>query len=176
MMFHSICLRGCQFRFHILLSVVTQCLASWFSCQESFCIFDISCQDLGNYSWQGSQNFARFFKIVERNPRKFLDFLATKPKISKILAREPRKILDFLPRKFLDFLATKPKKDPKSWPENQKNLGFLAKKIFGFLRFIAQILAIIIGNVRKILQDFSRSWNEIQENSWSSWQQNQEYP
>ena len=37
--------------------------------------------------------FARFFKIVERNPRKLLDFLA----------RKPRKILFFLPRKFLDF-------------------------------------------------------------------------
>ena len=38
--------------------VINQCLASWFSCQEFFWIFDISCQDLGNYSWQGSQDFA----------------------------------------------------------------------------------------------------------------------
>ena len=65
----------------------SQCLASWFSCQEISWIFDVCCQDLGN-SWQGSQDFARFFKIVERNPRIFLDFLATKSRISKILARE----------------------------------------------------------------------------------------
>ena len=56
-------------------------------------------------------SFARFFKIVERNPRKFLDFLARKPRLSKILARYPRKILDFLPRKFLDFWDFL----PRSW-------------------------------------------------------------
>ena len=64
---------------------------SWISCQENSWIFDICCQDLGNYSWQGSQDFARFFKIVERNPRKFLEFLATKARITKILARKPRR-------------------------------------------------------------------------------------
>ena len=31
---------------------------------------------IGNYSWQGAQDFARFFEIVERNPRKFLKFSA----------------------------------------------------------------------------------------------------
>ena len=34
---------------------------------EKSWIFDMSCQDLGHYSWQGVQDFARFFKIVERN-------------------------------------------------------------------------------------------------------------
>ena len=69
----------------------TQCLASWFSCQEISWIFDICCRDLGNYSWQGLQDFSRCSKIVERNPRKFLDFLARKARITKILARETRK-------------------------------------------------------------------------------------
>ena len=76
----------------------TQCLASWFSCQEISWIFDISCQDLGHYSWQSSQDFARFFKIVERNPGNFLDLLPREPKITKILAREPSQIFDFLSR------------------------------------------------------------------------------
>ena len=56
----------------------------------------------------------------------------------------------------------------------KKNLGFLAKKILGFLTFLATILAIIFGKVRKHLQDFSRSWKEIQVTSWSSWQQKQD--
>ena len=72
--------------FLVLTSVTTQCLVSWFSCPEISWIFEISCQDLGNYSWESSQDFARFFKIVESNPRKFLDFLARKPRVSKILA------------------------------------------------------------------------------------------
>ena len=38
------------------------------------------------------------------------------------------------------------------------------------------MLAIILGKVRKILQDFSRSWKEIQENFWTFWQENQDYP
>ena len=74
-----------------LTFVPSQCLASWFSCQEISWIFEISCQGLGDYSWQGSQDFARFFNIVENNPRKFLDFLARKPRISKILARNEKK-------------------------------------------------------------------------------------
>ena len=41
-------------------------------------------------------------------------------------------------------------------------LGFLAKKILGFFRFLAEILPITLGKVRKILQDFSRSRKEIQ--------------
>ena len=60
---------------------------------------------------------------------------------------------------------------PNAW-----RLGFLAKKFLGFLTFLAKILAIILGKVRKILQDFSRSWKEIQENFWTSWQENQDYP
>ena len=59
---------------------------------------------------------------------------------------------------------------PSAW-----YLGFLAKK-FGFLTLLAKILTIIRGNVRKILQDFSRLWKEIQENFWTSWQEKQEYP
>ena len=35
--------------------------------------------------------FVRFFKIAERNPKKFLQFLARKPRISKNLARETTK-------------------------------------------------------------------------------------
>ena len=57
---------------------------------------------------------------------------------------------------------------PSNW-----RLGFLAEKFLGFLKFFVKISAIILGKVRKILQDFSRSWKEIQENSWSSWQQKQ---
>ena len=72
-------------------SVLTQWLASWFCSEEISWIFDISCQHLGDYSCQGLQDFARFFKTVERNPTQFLDFLARKPRISKILARETRK-------------------------------------------------------------------------------------
>ena len=53
---------------------------------------------------------------------------------------------------------------------------FFAKKFLGFLTFLAKILAIIFRNVRNILQDFSRSWKEIQENFWTFWQENQEYP
>ena len=91
-------------------------------------------------SWQlFAAMFARFCKIFQdcgKNPQKFLDFLARKPRISKILAREPKKILDILP-----------------------------KKILGFLRFLAKILAINLEKVRKNLQDFSRLWKEIQENS-----------
>ena len=60
---------------------------------------------------------------------------------------------------------------PKAW-----RLGFLAKKFLGFLTFLAKILAIILGKVRKILQDFSRWWKGIQENFWTSWQENQDYP
>ena len=41
---------------------------------------------------------------------------------------------------------------------------FFAKKILGFLTFLAKILAIILGKVCKILQDFSRSWKELQDN------------
>ena len=78
--------------FNFIASIATtQCLASSFSCRENSWIFDISCYDLGNYSWQGLQDFARFLKIVERNQRKLLDFLARKLRISKILAREPKK-------------------------------------------------------------------------------------
>ena len=58
---------------------------------------------------------------------------------------------------------------PSTW-----RLAFLSKKILGFLTFHTQILAIILDGVRKILKDFSRSWKEIQEDSWSSWQENQE--
>ena len=47
---------------------------------------------------------------------------------------------------------------------------------FGFLKFLAKILAITFGKIRKILQDFSRSWEEIQKNFWTSWHENQEYP
>ena len=48
-------------------------------------------KDIDNYFWKASQDFPRFFKIVERNPKKFLEILAPKPKISQILAREARK-------------------------------------------------------------------------------------
>ena len=75
----------------VSLSVVAQCLASWFSYQENSWIFDTSCKDLGNYSLQGSQDSARFFKIVEWNPKKNLDLLATKPRMPKILARDLQK-------------------------------------------------------------------------------------
>ena len=64
---------------------------TWIFCRDNSWIFEISCQDLGNYSWQGSQDFARFFKIVERNPRKITEFFSTKPRKLKILARETRK-------------------------------------------------------------------------------------
>ena len=60
---------------------------------------------------------------------------------------------------------------PSAW-----RLGFLAKKFLRFLTFLAKILAIILGKVHKILQDFSRLWKEIQKTSWSSWQQKQEKP
>ena len=46
---------------------------------------------------------------------------------------------------------------PSAW-----RLGFLPKKVLGFLTFLAKVLEIILGKVRKILQDFSRSWKEIQ--------------
>ena len=55
---------------------------------------------------------------------------------------------------------------PSAW-----RLGFLAKKFLGFLKFPAKILAIILGKVRRISQDFWRLWKEIKENSW---QQKQE--
>ena len=47
------------------LSVRAQCLATWFSCQEISWIFDISCQDHGNNSWQDSQDFARLWKEIQ---------------------------------------------------------------------------------------------------------------
>ena len=72
------------------LNLEAQCLASWFSSQENSWIFDISCQDLSNYSWQGSQDIAIFFKMVGKNQMKILEFLATKAKITKILAGETR--------------------------------------------------------------------------------------
>ena len=43
-------------------------------------------KDIRGRTW-----FCKIFEILERNPRKFLDFLARKPRLSKILAREPRK-------------------------------------------------------------------------------------
>ena len=88
---------------------------------------------LGNYSWQNSQDFARFFKIVEVNPRKFLDFFARKPRISKILAGEPRKILDFLPIKILDFWDFL----PRSIHEINENngLNFLRQNVWFFRPF-----------------------------------------
>ena len=49
------------------LAVVAQCLASWFSCQENSWIFEISGKDLGNYSWKGSQDFARSWKAIHEN-------------------------------------------------------------------------------------------------------------
>ena len=52
---------------------------------------------------------------------------------------------------------------PSAW-----RLGFLAKKFLGFLTFLAKILAINLGKVRKNLLDFSRSWKGIQENFWTS--------
>ena len=51
---------------------------------------------------------------------------------------------------------------PSSW-----RLGFLAKKLLGILTFLAKILAIILGEVRKILQDFSKLWKRIKENFWN---------
>ena len=48
--------------------------------------------------------FAKFFKIVERNPRKFLEFLATKAKITKILARETKKVLHQSNTRSIDIL------------------------------------------------------------------------
>ena len=60
---------------------------------------------------------------------------------------------------------------PSAW-----RFDFLAKNFFGVLTSLAKILAINLGKIRTILQDFSRSWKEILGNSWSSWQQNQEYP
>ena len=45
---------------------------------------------------------------------------------------------------------------------------FSCQEICWILKFLAKILAIILGKVRKILQDFSRSWKEIQENFWTS--------
>ena len=57
-----------ELRFFLLYEYA-QCLASWFSCEENYWIFQISRQDLANYSWQGSQDFARFFKIAERNSK-----------------------------------------------------------------------------------------------------------
>ena len=55
-------------------------------------------------------------------------------------------------------------------------LVFLAYIFLGFLIFLPKMLAIIPDKVRKILQDFSRSLKEIQENFWSFWQENQKYP
>ena len=57
---------------------------------------------------------------------------------------------------------------PNAW-----RLGFVAENFLGFLTSLAKILAIILGKVRKNLQDFSRSCKEIRENSWSSSQQKQ---
>ena len=58
-------------------------------------------------SWQfschGSLDFARSFLIVETDPRNFSDFLARKPRVSKVLAREPKKIIGFFAKKTLDF-------------------------------------------------------------------------
>ena len=68
----------------------TQCLASWFSCQENSWIFEIYCQDFGNYSWpgtQGLQNFSRSCKQIKEN---FWTSWQKLPRISKILAREAR--------------------------------------------------------------------------------------
>ena len=82
----------------------TQCLASWFSCQEVSWIFEISCQDFGNYSWQGSQDFARFFKIAEENPRKVLGVLANKSKNKQNLGKKIKKVLYQSKLKSLDIL------------------------------------------------------------------------
>ena len=58
-----------------------QCLESWFSWQENAWIIVTSSQDLDNYSWLNMQDFARFFNIIERNPRKFMDFMAKNLKL-----------------------------------------------------------------------------------------------
>ena len=49
--------------------VQTQCLRrlGFLAKKKNSWIFDISCQDLGNYCWQGSQDFSRSWKEVQEN-------------------------------------------------------------------------------------------------------------
>ena len=110
----------------------TQCLESWFSCQEISRIFDISCQDLGNYSWQGSQDFCEIFQDRGKKSKKFFGFIGKKIENIQDLGKRTK-----------------------------KNLGFLAKRNLGFFRFLAKILAINLGKSCKSLQDFSRFWKGI---------------
>ena len=57
---------------------------------RNFLVLEISCQDLVHYSWKDTIDFARLFKILERNPRYFSKIMARKPRLFKILARETR--------------------------------------------------------------------------------------
>ena len=110
-----------------LKCLFSKCLASWFSLQEISWKFGSSSKILAiRFS-------ARFFKIMDRNPRKFLDFLARKQDIQDLTKR------------------------------TKKNLGFLAQKNFGVVRFLTQILAIIPGKVGRIFQDRRKKSNKFLE-------------
>ena len=55
-------------------------------------------------------------------------------------------------------------------------LGFLSRKFLDFWHFLLRSWRFFLGKISKMLQDFSRLCKEIQENFWTSWLENQEYP
>ena len=113
--------------------------------------------------------------------KKILRFLTFLAKFMAFIFGKVRKILqDFsrswkeIVKKNSDFLARIPKKIEDLRKRTKKNYEFFAKKFLRYLRLFAKIWAVIFGKPSDIFQDFVRSWKEIQENSRSSWQENQE--
>ena len=73
---------------------ITQSVVSCFSRQKKLSlIFEISCHDLANYSWQGTQDFARFLRSWKKI-KKIVVLLAKKIKNTQNLGKKwknPRK-------------------------------------------------------------------------------------
>ena len=115
--------------------------------------------------------FQKFFKKLVNCSRTLRQALITLSRATGCLVRDHRKFFTPLTSCYFDApkILLRHGRRPSTW-----RFGFLAKKFLGYLTFLAKILAINLVKVRKTLQDFSRSWKEIQENAWSSWQQKQE--
>ena len=91
---------------------------------RKFLNFWISCQDFGIYSWQGSQDFARFSKTLARNLRNRRSWKETKKSRS----------------------WQEMKKNPRSWQKNKApSTGNLLKK--------SETLHVLLANKIQIFRD-----------------------
>ena len=72
----------------ISMHVTTQCLASWFSCQETSWIFYISCQDLGKV-----RKILQDFQDRGKESKKIFGLLGKKTKTTQDLGKRNKKSL-----------------------------------------------------------------------------------